>query len=514
MTRRQLITAMGAGLVAPRLAAQIVMRGNATLRGNVFMRRQPDLYVDSALGNDSGPGSRIDPWKTISKVNALGASQEGVWVYPVPGSHWDEVLNIVAPNFRFATQPGIASTDRPMLDCSAPISAGDWTKTGGRSNIYQVDAAHDCTPGFIGLWQDAVRVLYKSNLDDVDSTPGTYYHNLAGDTPPYCVSTLYVHPYGSSDPRTDDKLYEYAKRLGGLGSAQPYGYYGGVRVRRSLSGTGGINVGNYSTVIECQSDESSYHALWVSEGSQYVRTTTYEGYYPGGSGGFWIFYSTPYLGLDCYFESCGAEMPLASYSAAYGAFGGHGFGSSGKWTFKDCWNRNTGNAFGGAGMSRVVRISGNHSYGPCAYPLGMYPGSDWEILDMMIDASAGTVIAFGDAGCKLVVRRMDVTGTTGSFAMGAGTTLGSSVEITDSFFRGPMCIFSSHIDQLASFTMLGNYLSTVPFAGEMYYVSPVPAVAISDYNTMPVGCSPYWGDRQYAFATAWKALGFDAHSTP
>lgn len=84
---------------------------------------------------------------------------------------------------------------------NASVAAGSWTKTGGRTNIWQTTVSAG-TMGWCRREHDVKRVMRKQpDLATLDTSPEGWFHT---------GTTLYIHTLGSVDPSTNnDAQYEY-----------------------------------------------------------------------------------------------------------------------------------------------------------------------------------------------------------------------------------------------------------------------------------------------------------------
>ncbi len=126
----------------------------------------------------------------------------------------------------------------PVIDGSKPIPSGAWTKTPGRTNVYQANITTACQGAkhpifngnvWVNLWDgapDGAPATYDQyglvkmgdhfyqddslSVADVDSNPGYYYWsdnhngNVGGS------GTIYVRTFDNSNPATNGKTYWYA----------------------------------------------------------------------------------------------------------------------------------------------------------------------------------------------------------------------------------------------------------------------------------------------------------------
>ena len=227
------------------------------------------------------------PCRTIARLLAV-APPAAANVFLARGSYWREQLYVAASAAR--TLPGgllngakvlaYGSGRRPVLDGADVIPASSWTKTVGRTNVYQATvntagvigrpgignriwenwtsqtywtprtvyalgarvtygphqyeaitagtSAAAPAPGPTGFGQDITdgtvhwkfiggRLLYVADQATLDATPGSW----TGPTRPSGGSdVIYVHPSDSSDPAASGKVYEVPMRMWGVNGGQ------------------------------------------------------------------------------------------------------------------------------------------------------------------------------------------------------------------------------------------------------------------------------------------------------
>lgn len=187
-----------AGAAASAQAAAIAALGG---NGRVF-------FVDSVTGNNGNNGlSPATAWATIS---ALPTIQEFDVIMLARGSHWREQLSITAEN---VTVRAYGAGDRPHLDASNIVPS--FTKTGGQTNVYQFSVTLTDVLGsasyFLLAWEDGDYLMYENSIANCDANPGTFYTTSSTG-----AVTVYVHPFGSTNPTSDGKTYEYSHRNYGM----------------------------------------------------------------------------------------------------------------------------------------------------------------------------------------------------------------------------------------------------------------------------------------------------------
>jgi hypothetical protein len=174
-------------------------------------------YVDSVAGNDSNSGRTSSaPLQTLAALDAKVPVANEI-IYLKRGSTFSEQLTALATG---VTVKPYGAGARPIVDGRNIASAGAFTKTGGRTNVYQIAWTHSFDDGGgkcrHRAWEAGAmmrRVTWTGNLSNdlaaVDSTPGTFLSDTPTSGGP---DTIYIHPLGNTDPRVDGKVYQFTSR--------------------------------------------------------------------------------------------------------------------------------------------------------------------------------------------------------------------------------------------------------------------------------------------------------------
>lgn len=174
-------------------------------------------YADSVAGNDSNSGRFGNaPLRTLTALLAK-PPVAGETVHLAGGSTFRAELTGLVPGV--TVQPYGAGA-RPIVDGRDVASAGAFTKTGGRTNVYQIAWTHGFDSGGgkcqHRAWEAGAmmrRVAWTGNLSNdlatLDALPGGFLANIPTAGGP---DTIYIHPIGNTDPRSDGKQYQFTQR--------------------------------------------------------------------------------------------------------------------------------------------------------------------------------------------------------------------------------------------------------------------------------------------------------------
>jgi hypothetical protein len=296
--------------------------------------------VDSVNGNDSNPGTQSQPFATIAKLLEQPIT-EGDKIGLAKGSVWREQLTIGANNI---TVEAYGTGNAPLIDCSDAIPNASFTKTDGRTNVYQYEAATNYVneESWINVWEDGAFLTNVASLAACDAAPGSYYvasHITA--TP-----TIYIHPTASTNPISDGKLYEFSARSYGIGArGRDYIKVTGVHSRRNYNTGGSIVTGAYARLIDCRASEGNKHNIYTSPGSYHENCLADEAYYGGLGSTLFILHQSVGNGAGAIYNNCTAS--LTTYDATNQGFSGHisTSGTLGTVTFNNCTITNVSQAF-------------------------------------------------------------------------------------------------------------------------------------------------------------------------
>ncbi len=289
-------------------------------------------YVDSVTGSDSNAGTSPNvPFLTIAKL--MTVLQAGQSVGLARGGTWREQLSLSVANVTVAAY-GVGAD--PILDCADVAANASWSKTAGRTNIYQITLATNYTasePTFRRVWEDGTRLPLVADLATCDTTPGSYYvatHDAAS-------VTWYVHATGSTNVTSNGRTYEVNVRNSGLYSWSVSGAaISGIAAKRNAANNGSIVLGASSTATDCTVTDGSKHHFYGRRGCNFTRCTASDAYYGTNTSTAFVINDDTPAGEHSTLDTCTVTMP--TYSELMTAFYGHHnvSGNFGTLTIKDC----------------------------------------------------------------------------------------------------------------------------------------------------------------------------------
>jgi hypothetical protein len=218
-----------------------------------------DWYVDSEDGSDAHTGKTpSQAFQSIAKL--LTVMEAGQSTGLKRGSLWREQLSLPGAGCRVGAYGG---GERPILDASDEIAGGAWSKTAGRTYVYQCSI----TPAWSGndwlnAFEDGAFLSRAVDLSTCDATPGSYFPSGSSGT-----ITLYVHPTGNGNPASNGKTYEYSARPNGIDFYNHANCrVSGVHTRKQLNCDGSLRAGQGATLVNCLASYGGKHNLYFRTG--------------------------------------------------------------------------------------------------------------------------------------------------------------------------------------------------------------------------------------------------------
>jgi len=185
--------------------------GNRLFRHNAY-----DVYVDSENGDDTASGAlATQAVQSLAEAQARAlAFGDGVRIGMAAGSEWRDTLRLEPlQGVSVIAYGDVGNNGLPRLRGDDDLSAGGWDDATDRgdanSSVYSRDVVTDGN-GFPFVLEDEKPLVWVASVGDCQSTAGTY-HIQAGELAAGTY-TVYAHPRGSTDPRTDGKTYSYSRR--------------------------------------------------------------------------------------------------------------------------------------------------------------------------------------------------------------------------------------------------------------------------------------------------------------
>ena len=285
--------------------------------------RFANWYVDSVNGSDTAAGNSIDgAYKTISALTSIA---ENDMIALAKGSTWRESLTLPVGADNVVIY-AYGTGNAPILDGSNVISAVAWSKTGGRTNVYQATITYEekaTSTCSMGIWEDDARLTWQTSLANCDSNQGSFYHALdyTGTS-----GTIYIHATDSSDPGSSGMEYEYTARLYQIDGATndvDSTTIRGMHTRRNLGESGSIKLQKNATVTNCTCEDGNKHNIFIGGGSVLTSVYSLNAYFNGVGGSLFVYNQDDGNSENVTFVSCSAVQTDAAGMAAHVGFFGH-----------------------------------------------------------------------------------------------------------------------------------------------------------------------------------------------
>lgn len=241
-----------------------------------------DIYANSATGSDTNDGlTDATPLQNLSAVKAAAVAHgSGVRIALARGSHWREELDLRSIENASVHGVGDPLLPLPKIDCSDIALGGSFTKTGGRTNVYQISVAHALsgsapfTARWFRAWEDGERLKWVASVELCDAEAGTFHCPDQGAlTNPVVV---YVHPTGSGSPVSNGKLYEFSARDSALHVGPGYDVRD-LHTTRNTHKDGSFrsyySVGRATRVL---ASDGLIHNLWIGAGGTAEGCVAYD----------------------------------------------------------------------------------------------------------------------------------------------------------------------------------------------------------------------------------------------
>lgn len=245
-------------MLVGKLHTRLTHKVRQPLRNRVGVPTPPafDMYVDSVGGSDANSGKT--PALAKQTIAGLGTITTGMRVGLKRGSVWREQLSIAAGSVRVGAY---GTGAMPILD-AADVVGANWTKTAGRTNIYEFTFTNPTSyaGGFPSLWENGARLRWIADLTSLDAAPGRMY----AATTTGATITVYVYPTGGGDPNANGKTYEVAKRLYALNMDGDACVASDIHTKRQLHNDGSLRLAGASCrAYRCLAEDGTKHNAYV-----------------------------------------------------------------------------------------------------------------------------------------------------------------------------------------------------------------------------------------------------------
>ena len=235
------------------LAGRVLQIGGST--------GQKKFYADSVNGQDTNPGTQTAPLRTLAALKAA-VSGSGAILYLKRSSYWRENLD-VSTLLKINIQ-AYGTGAAPIIDGTDVFTV--WTKTTGRTNVYQASVTHDAIgTNRLTAYEDGTLLIRVADLPTCDSTPGSFVDAKGSDGSPL---TMYIHPAAAGSPATNGHLYEITTRTYGLRGGTNC-TVSGLQTQRVIDNNGSLDLVSQTggNVSRCVGVWGTKHTIGMGSGS-------------------------------------------------------------------------------------------------------------------------------------------------------------------------------------------------------------------------------------------------------
>lgn len=480
----------------------------------IFGSRVPaaQYFVNQSTGSDSNNGtSETTAFLTVGKLaEVLQCGQLGA-IYGGGASqlkYREQFTGAICIGASKQALTGYGNF-QPLLDASDIITAGNFSKTAGRTNIYQVDVTFNAN-GFARVWEDSVSLARVASLDLLDSTAARYFIATDPSAGTPATFTLYVHATGSGSPASNGKVYEYNRRSYGVFS-QSGMVVSNLHTRRQLSNNGSFEVGPNAFLTSLTANDGTKHNLLIHGGTTIRYCTLTDSYYNGGGKIALVLNDSNPTGEDAWIESCTYTETLELTGEGFYGHTNVG-GIFGTVTVKNCTTVGAAQSVSGFTSHRMVVLGGAFNSNVTAasttnliqdttitggkVSLGYPVSVTIDNVAITCDCNNGLIqVANSVAVTSLTVTDSDFSNLNefdGGIYVGVGATLGTFRMTGNTFLA---TVSTNHL--------LGPGAANLPVAsvidGNTYHYPGFINYRGTAYNLSNAG---HW--------TSWQGLGFDA----
>ncbi len=237
-----------------------------------------NLHLDSAAAG-GGDGSKAAPFNSATDLLTAMGTTPNLRIGVKYGSVITQSLVLTANHTgTYIDAYGDEGDGLPEWRCDDVVAAGDWSLAAGRTNVYRADLTVEIDANAAelpGIWEDGQALTFSAvNLSAAEGIPGTFWHGTVTDD---TTITVYIHPYGSTNPTSDGKEYRASKRKGLDAYLADDVTIRHQKGRRNYTSYGSITGGRGCLIQHCEQHEGPTHNIFVrSEPSASARTSVVE----------------------------------------------------------------------------------------------------------------------------------------------------------------------------------------------------------------------------------------------
>ncbi len=274
-----------------------------------------NFYFDpDAAGG--GTGSRAAPFNTTSDLLTAMGSTPSLKIGIKYGAQIRQRLSLTADHTGTIIDAyGDEEDGLPEWRCDDVVPNANFSLASGRTNVYQVTLTVEADADAAeipGIWENNTRLSFSAvDLSANEGVAGTYWHgSVEGST----SITVYVRPYGSTNPTSDGKVYEAAVRRRGIDTYAASGCtIRNQKGRRNYGSYGSITVGRDGLAQFCEAHEGNSHGIFYRSGAvleDCLVRNCYGGGVVAGPTSYVGFENTPPAAATCTLTRCRADQTV------------------------------------------------------------------------------------------------------------------------------------------------------------------------------------------------------------
>lgn len=275
---------------------------------------RPTYYVDSVTGSDANDGlTDTTPFEHISAIPMANGTdiylaRDSVFLESFDGTPYSGCRI-------FAYGAG----KLPIFDCADPAVNASFVVDGTHANVYNQTLTYvaDLPGHYLSMWEDGARLFYVDDKATCQATPGSWTAVEADGLSEVTGSqTFSVHPYGSTNPTTDGKLYEYSARDFGVVTGSGWSV-NDIRTKRQINNNGSFVLGVNSVANGCIFEDGVKHNAFGESNTTFNDCIVFKCDFPNRTNltGFVSFEVNP-SGKSTNYNRCIALMEEDKYDYA------------------------------------------------------------------------------------------------------------------------------------------------------------------------------------------------------
>jgi hypothetical protein len=237
----------------------------------------PDFYANSAAAPGGDGLTEATAFSTIAEMETAAlAFGNGVKLSMAYGSAWREELGLSSLTGVQHRPYGDSTLPLPKLDCADVADNADFSLAATYTNTYQITWTHSIAATIskakLRVWEDGVRLKWVSSVVLCEAEAGTFHVSSASISNP---ATIYVHPFGNTNPVSDGKLYEITVRDYGLTVGADYDIRN-IHTTRNAHNDGSFYATGAGYGRGILSTDGVVHDQWVAVGGTHELCVAYD----------------------------------------------------------------------------------------------------------------------------------------------------------------------------------------------------------------------------------------------